>query len=77
LGSCRTPYVLDGLNKAIDSVKTLKKLRLSNVLGPDNIPVTYCPCGEILAKIDDRDIDDNDVTKRSKIEYALQIIMSN
>jgi hypothetical protein len=68
---------LDELRKASLNFKTPKKLRLGDVLNTDTIPVTGRPRGDALQDISDRDIDDDDLTERTKVERALQVIMSD
>jgi hypothetical protein len=63
--------------KASNSFKTPKKLRLGDVLNLDTIPVTCHRGGEILTTMVTQDIDDEEVAERSKVEHALQIIMSD
>jgi hypothetical protein len=70
---------LEGLSKTSLSLsfKTLKKLRLKDVLALATVPMLGRTWGETLGTMDNWDIDDNDVTERTKIERALQIIMSD
>jgi hypothetical protein len=68
---------LDELRKASINFKTPKKLRLGNVLNTDTIPVTARPRGELFQDLADRDTDDEDQTERTKVERALQVIMSD
>jgi hypothetical protein len=62
----------EGLRKTSLSFKTLKKLRLGDVLALDTIPMTGYARGETLATMDNCDINDDDVPKRTKVEQALQ-----
>jgi hypothetical protein len=67
---------LDSLQAASDSFKTPKKLRLGPVLAPDTLPVMNAPRGSYYSQVAPLDIDDEDDVERSKIQRALQTIMS-
>jgi hypothetical protein len=68
---------LVGLQKARDSFKTPKKLRLGSVLVPETISVANCSHGTSLTTMVDQDINDKEDAKTIKIERALQIIMAD
>jgi hypothetical protein len=67
---------LESLQEASESFKTPKKLRLGHVLRPDSIPVTSRPQCGTFSSMSPLDINDEDLIKRSKIQRALQTIMS-
>jgi hypothetical protein len=67
---------LESLQEASESFKTPKKLRLGSVLRPDTIPVTSRPRGGTFSSVSPLDIDDEDAVERSKIQRALQTILS-
>jgi hypothetical protein len=68
---------LESHRDASINFKTPKKLPLGEVLAPSTVLVTGRVRGEALSEMEDRDFDDDDVTKRTKIERALQVVMAD
>jgi hypothetical protein len=67
---------LENLKAASESLYTPKKLRLGSVLSLETLPVTSRPRETVFSKVEPQDIDDEDSVETSKIQRALQVVMS-
>jgi hypothetical protein len=68
---------LDSLRKASDTFWTPKRLKLGNMLSPENVPVLSNARGSLLTNVFPLSVDEDEEGQSQKVELALQKIFAD